>query len=168
MGLQRSFGAHKNIVTFIAAVIKPHTPAVKEYMLLTDYYPSEWRAHAHRHPCAASVLSLMNARLVRGEWLRLPEILCIMCDVCEAVACLHQSHTPIVHRDLKVENILIDERQRPVCFVLCDFGSATNRVRLCVSAHNTVLRCCRRKHTHAQRSKRRYSNTQHYRIARRK
>ena len=40
-GLQRSFGAHKNIVTFIAAVIKPHTPAVKEYMLLTDYYPSK-------------------------------------------------------------------------------------------------------------------------------
>ena len=101
-------------------------PGVREYLLLTDFYPSKLLDLVVS--ISASVLTLMNSRLVRGEWLRLNEILSIMCDMCEAVACLHQSHVPIVHRDLKVENILIDERQSPVCFVLCDFGSATNKV----------------------------------------
>lgn len=30
------------------------------------------------------------------------EVLKIFCDVCEAVAHLHQSQTPIIHRDIKV------------------------------------------------------------------
>ncbi|RCN29427.1 hypothetical protein ANCCAN_24815 [Ancylostoma caninum] len=50
--------------------------------------------------------------------------------MCEAVARLHHSVTPIIHRDLKVENILVDERNRagPPIYVLCDFGSATTKV----------------------------------------
>ena len=51
----------------------------------------------------------------------------IFCDICKAVARLHHCQTPIIHRDLKVENILKattpEER-----FVLCDFGSATAKV----------------------------------------
>lgn len=53
------------------------------------------------------------------------EILKIFCDVCEAVSRLHMCNTPIIHRDLKIENILITEEGN---FVLCDFGSATSRV----------------------------------------
>lgn len=30
------------------------------------------------------------------------EVLCIFCDMCEAVARLHHCKTPIMHRDLKV------------------------------------------------------------------
>ncbi|KAK2509603.1 hypothetical protein MC885_009856 [Smutsia gigantea] len=48
----------------------------------------------------------------------------IFCDTCEAVARLHQCKTPIIHRDLKVENILLHDRGH---YVLCDFGSATNK-----------------------------------------
>lgn len=50
--------------------------------------------------------------------------------MCEAVARLHHSRTPVCHRDLKLENILIDQRsgsEKPV-YVLCDFGSATTKV----------------------------------------
>ena len=50
------------------------------------------------------------------------KVLKIFCDVCEAVAKLHGLKPPVIHRDLKVENILVSE---PDTYVLCDFGSAT-------------------------------------------
>ncbi|KAF7252547.1 BMP-2-inducible protein kinase [Varanus komodoensis] len=64
----------------------------------------------------------MNQRLQTG--FTEPEVLRIFCDACEAVARLHQCKTPIVHRDLKVENILLNDSGN---YVLCDFGSATNK-----------------------------------------
>ena len=51
----------------------------------------------------------------------------VFCDVCRAVSRLHHCQTPIIHRDLKVENILKSEAG---AYVLCDFGSATAKVRL--------------------------------------
>ncbi|XP_049906816.1 AP2-associated protein kinase 1-like isoform X6 [Epinephelus moara] len=68
------------------------------------------------------VVNLMNQRLQTG--FTEAEVLQIFCDTCEAVAHLHHCKTPIIHRDLKVENILLHDRGH---YVLCDFGSATNR-----------------------------------------
>ena len=42
----------------------------------------------------------MNERLEEGFTEH--EVLHIFCDVCEAVACMHQQKPPIMHRDLKV------------------------------------------------------------------
>lgn len=53
------------------------------------------------------------------------EILQIFCDTAEAVSRLHHCQTPIIHRDLKIENILQNEAGH---FVLCDFGSATAKI----------------------------------------
>ncbi|KAG8267632.1 BMP-2-inducible protein kinase [Homalodisca vitripennis] len=53
------------------------------------------------------------------------EVLQIFCDVCDAVSRLHHCQTPIIHRDLKVENILLSDSGS---YVLCDFGSATGKV----------------------------------------
>ena len=53
------------------------------------------------------------------------DIVRIFCDICKGVARLHHCQTPIIHRDLKVENILRADDGR---FVLCDFGSATAKV----------------------------------------
>ena len=41
----------------------------------------------------------------------------------DAVSVLHSSNPPIVHRDLKLENLLINSKRNGI--KLCDFGSAT-------------------------------------------
>ena len=41
----------------------------------------------------------------------------------DAVSVLHSSNPPIVHRDLKLENLLINTKRNGI--KLCDFGSAT-------------------------------------------
>lgn len=53
------------------------------------------------------------------------EVLKIFCDICEGVSRLHHCQTPILHRDLKVENVLQGDNGD---FVLCDFGSATGKI----------------------------------------
>lgn len=60
----------------------------------------------------------MNTRLQNR--LTEPEILSIISDIAEGVACMHYLQPPLLHRDLKVENVLIATSRR---FVLCDFGS---------------------------------------------
>jgi AP2-associated kinase len=42
----------------------------------------------------------------------------------KAVAFLHYSNPPILHRDIKVENILLSGND----YKLCDFGSATTNI----------------------------------------
>jgi AP2-associated kinase len=64
---------------------------------------------------------MMNRRL--RERLTEAEILQIFVDVSEGVAHMHNSRPPVLHRDLKVENIL---QSSHTSFKLCDFGSATN------------------------------------------
>ncbi|VDN31944.1 unnamed protein product [Gongylonema pulchrum] len=107
---------HKNIVSYVDHMILKNNCGVYECSLLTAYYKN-------------SVLQLMNDRHLAGRCLSANEVLKIFCDVCEAVARLHHSQTPVIHRDLKAENVLIDERQRgSPTYVLCDFGSATTKV----------------------------------------
>lgn len=66
------------------------------------------------------IIDMMNRRL--RERLTEAEILQIFVDVCEGVAFMHNSRPPLLHRDLKVENIL---QSTPTSYKLCDFGSAT-------------------------------------------
>ena len=62
----------------------------------------------------------MNTRLQTrlAEW----EVLKIISDAAEAVACMHYLKPPLLHRDLKIENVLISNDG---CYKLCDFGSCT-------------------------------------------
>lgn len=69
------------------------------------------------------VVQLMNEHINLGFSESL--VLKIFTDTCEAVAKLHHADPPVIHRDLKVENILRSDRGD---FVLCDYGSATRRV----------------------------------------
>ncbi|SCV74186.1 BQ2448_6618 [Microbotryum intermedium] len=66
------------------------------------------------------IIDLMNTRLQNR--LTETEILKIFSDTVEAVAHMHYQHPPLIHRDLKVENILLSP---PQTFKLCDFGSTT-------------------------------------------
>jgi AP2-associated kinase len=52
-----------------------------------------------------------------------PEILHIFSDVVEGVATMHYLKPPLLHRDLKVENVLITTVAGNKIYKLCDFGS---------------------------------------------
>lgn len=53
------------------------------------------------------------------------ETICrILFQTCKAVIYMHSKMPPIIHRDLKIENLLLLKG----CIKLCDFGSATTEV----------------------------------------
>lgn len=69
------------------------------------------------------LIDFMNTRLQHR--LTEPEILKIFSDVSEGVACMHYLKPPLLHRDLKVENVLISlSPGKSPLYKLCDFGSA--------------------------------------------
>ncbi|XP_040270378.1 AP2-associated protein kinase 1 isoform X8 [Bufo bufo] len=109
--IMRDLSGHKNIVGYIDSSINSMSNGdVWEVLILMDFCRG------------GQVVNLMNQRLQTGFTEN--EVLQIFCDTCEAVARLHQCKIPIIHRDLKVENILLHDRGH---YVLCDFGSATNK-----------------------------------------
>lgn len=107
---QKSLNGHKNIIGYIDSSITPTNNGVHEVLLLMPF-------------CKNNMLAMMNARLSIGFTEQ--EVLQIFCDIAEAVSRLHHCQTPIIHRDLKIENILQTDGGH---FVLCDFGSATPHV----------------------------------------
>ncbi|XP_077162300.1 AP2-associated protein kinase 1 isoform X10 [Paroedura picta] len=109
--IMRDLAGHKNIVGYIDSSINSVSSGdVWEVLILMDFCRG------------GQVVNLMNQHLQTG--FTESEVLQIFCDTCESVARLHQCKLPIVHRDLKVENILLHDRGH---YVLCDFGSATNK-----------------------------------------
>ncbi|XP_041442889.1 AP2-associated protein kinase 1 isoform X7 [Xenopus laevis] len=109
--IMRDLSGHKNIVGYMDSSINSVSSGdVWEVLILMDFCRG------------GQVVNLMNQRLQTG--FTESEVLQIFCDTCEAVARLHQCKTPIIHRDLKVENILLHDRGH---YVLCDFGSAINK-----------------------------------------
>ncbi|KAG8454424.1 hypothetical protein GDO86_000883 [Hymenochirus boettgeri] len=111
IAIMNELSGHKNIVGYLDCAINSASDNVWEILILMEYCR------------AGQVVNQMNQRLLSG--FTESEVLRIFCDTCEAVARLHQCKTPIIHRDLKVENILLNDNGN---YVLCDFGSATNRI----------------------------------------
>ncbi|KAI0851016.1 hypothetical protein F5Y00DRAFT_24588 [Daldinia vernicosa] len=102
---------HETIVTYIDS----HASEIKggsgyEVFLLMEYCNG------------GGLIDFMNTRLQHR--LTEPEILNIFSDVAEGVACMHYLKPPLLHRDLKVENVLITVNGSKMKFKLCDFGSA--------------------------------------------
>ncbi|KAM6177003.1 BMP-2-inducible protein kinase isoform 1-T1 [Erethizon dorsatum] len=108
--IMKELSGHKNIVGYLDCAVNSISDNVWEVLILMEYCR------------AGQVVNQMNKKLQTG--FTEPEVLQIFCDTCEAVARLHQCKTPIIHRDLKVENILLNDSGN---YVLCDFGSATNK-----------------------------------------
>ncbi|XP_074545813.1 AP2-associated protein kinase 1-like isoform X2 [Halichoeres trimaculatus] len=109
--IMKDLVGHKNIVGYLdSSVTAMGSRDVWEVFILMDYCKG------------GQVVNLMNQRLQTG--FTEAEVLQIFCDTCDAVSRLHQRKTPIIHRDLKVENILLHDKGH---YVLCDFGSATNK-----------------------------------------
>ncbi|CAK7270732.1 Ark- serine/threonine protein kinase [Sporothrix epigloea] len=109
---------HRAIVTYFDSHASELHGGGYEVFLLMEYCDG------------GGLMDFMNTRLQHR--LTEPEILNIFSDVAEGVACMHYLKPPLLHRDLKVENVLISKgstgksggssnRRR---FKLCDFGSA--------------------------------------------
>lgn len=79
-----------------------------EVLLLMEFCPNK------------SLLDFMNQRLTTK--LSEKEALKIMYDISVGIAQLHYLETPLIHRDIKIENVLVDSQNN---FKLCDFGSTT-------------------------------------------
>ncbi|KAF8971667.1 hypothetical protein BDZ97DRAFT_1136609 [Flammula alnicola] len=106
--IMRLLKGHPNIVHLIDAAWHKLPNGTFEVFILMEFCPG------------GGIIDMMNRRL--RERLTEVEILQIFVDVCEGVAYMHNSRPPLLHRDLKVENIL---QSSPTSFKLCDFGSAT-------------------------------------------
>ncbi|KAI0032159.1 hypothetical protein K488DRAFT_50509 [Vararia minispora EC-137] len=106
--IMRILRGHPNIVQLIDAAWHRLPNGLYEVFILMEF-------------CAGGgIIDMMNRRL--RERLTEAEILQIFVDVCEGVAAMHNLRPPLLHRDLKVENIL---QSSDTLFKLCDFGSAT-------------------------------------------
>ncbi|OBZ82792.1 Serine/threonine-protein kinase ppk30 [Choanephora cucurbitarum] len=108
IAFMRRLGDHKNIVRYYESRIDALPIGGFEALILMEYCPG------------GGVIDLMNRRL--QQRLTEPEILKIFSDVAEALAYMHYCNPPVLHRDLKVENILILNQDH---YKLCDFGSAS-------------------------------------------
>ncbi|KAH9854277.1 hypothetical protein C2E23DRAFT_66293 [Lenzites betulinus] len=106
--IMRILKGHPNIVFLIDAAWHRLPNATFEVFILMEFCPG------------GGIIDMMNRRL--RERLTEAEILTIFVDVCEGLAAMHALKPPILHRDLKVENIL---QASPTSYKLCDFGSAT-------------------------------------------
>lgn len=114
---------HKAIVTYIDSHASELRGGGYEVFLLMEYCNG------------GGLIDFMNTRLQHR--LTEPEILNIFADVAEGVACMHYLRPPLLHRDLKVENVLITVAGSTRKFKLCDFGSAAPPR----SAPTTVVEC---------------------------
>ncbi|KAI3337115.1 kinase-like protein [Xylariaceae sp. AK1471] len=101
---------HRPIVTYMDSHASELKGGGYEVFLLMEYCNG------------GGLIDFMNTRLQHR--LTEPEILNIFSDIAEGVACMHYLKPPLLHRDLKVENVLITVHGSKRKFKLCDFGSS--------------------------------------------
>ncbi|BGP14633.1 hypothetical protein JCM10213_002199 [Rhodosporidiobolus nylandii] len=111
--VMRQLKNHPKIVNMIEASVADLPGGVDGSKGYEIYILMEWCP-------GGGIIDMMNTRLQNR--LTESEILKIFSDVVEAVAHMHYQSPPLIHRDLKVENILLTP---PNTYKLCDFGSTT-------------------------------------------
>ncbi|XP_068089995.1 cyclin-G-associated kinase isoform X2 [Hyperolius riggenbachi] len=107
----KKLSGHPNIVQFssAASIGKEESDTGQgEFLLLTEL-------------CKGQLVEFLNKAESKTP-LSCDTILKIFYQTCRAVQHLHKQKPPIIHRDLKVENLLVSNQGT---IKLCDFGSAT-------------------------------------------
>ncbi|KAM3938815.1 cyclin-G-associated kinase [Leptodactylus fuscus] len=107
----KKLSGHPNIVQFCSAASigkEESDTGQGEFLLLTEL-------------CKGQLVEFLNKAESKGP-LSCDTILKMFYQTCRAVQHMHKQKPPIIHRDLKVENLLIGNQGT---IKLCDFGSAT-------------------------------------------
>lgn len=108
----KKLSGHPNVIDFIAAaaIEKGQSGHGKsEYLLLTELCPGG---------------PLVDVLQQRTTNLTVAQVLQIFYQTCSAVRHMHTQSPPIIHRDLKIENLLLSSKGT---IKLCDFGSSTTK-----------------------------------------
>ncbi|KAF2637212.1 hypothetical protein P280DRAFT_472390 [Massarina eburnea CBS 473.64] len=128
---------HKHIVTYMDSHASQLKGEGYEVFLLMEF-------------CSGGgLIDFMNTRLQHR--LTEPEILHIFSDVAEGVATMHYLRPPLLHRDLKVENVLITTVDGHRIYKLCDFGStAPPRPAAATAAEGRLIEDDVQRHTTLQ------------------
>ncbi|KAM5192660.1 cyclin-G-associated kinase isoform 2-T2 [Mantella aurantiaca] len=108
----KKLSGHPNIVQFssAASIGKEESDTGQgEFLLLTEL-------------CKGQLVEFLNRAESKGP-LSCDTILKIFYQTCRAVQHMHKQKPPLIHRDLKVENLLVSNQGT---IKLCDFGSATS------------------------------------------
>ena len=118
INLLKELSSHRNIIKYVDHSIHQINKSfyansedtIYEILLLTEYCLN------------GALITRLNEQRSLGINLAERQIVRIFADVCNAVsACHFRRPESILHRDIKLENILIDSQQNSI---LCDFGSA--------------------------------------------
>ncbi|XP_058402474.1 cyclin-G-associated kinase isoform X3 [Diceros bicornis minor] len=107
----KKLSGHPNIVQFCSAASigkEESDTGQAEFLLLTEL-------------CRGQLVEFLRKGESKGP-LSCDTVLKIFYQTCRAVQHMHRQKPPIVHRDLKVENLLLSNQGT---IKLCDFGSAT-------------------------------------------
>ncbi|XP_051054005.1 cyclin-G-associated kinase isoform X4 [Phodopus roborovskii] len=107
----KKLSGHPNIVQFCSAASigkEESDTGQAEFLLLTEL-------------CKGQLVEFLRKVECKGP-LSCDSILKIFYQTCRAVQHMHRQKPPIIHRDLKVENLLLSNQGT---IKLCDFGSAT-------------------------------------------
>ncbi|XP_071444981.1 cyclin-G-associated kinase isoform X2 [Hetaerina americana] len=110
ISILKKLSGNPNVIQFIAASQIDKTKSshgMTEYLVLTEL-------------CVGG--SLVDVLRVRNGPLTPEEVCRVFWQVCKSVQHMHNQTPPIIHRDLKIENLLIGADG---AIKLCDFGSAT-------------------------------------------
>ncbi|XP_062963648.1 cyclin-G-associated kinase isoform X2 [Cynocephalus volans] len=107
----KKLSGHPNIVQFCSAASigkEESDTGQAEFLLLTEL-------------CKGQLVEFLKRIESKGP-LSCDTVLKIFYQACRAVQHMHRQKPPIIHRDLKVENLLVSNQGT---IKLCDFGSAT-------------------------------------------
>eukprot|EP00658_Telonema_sp_P-2_P012482 TRINITY_DN14751_c0_g1_i4.p1 TRINITY_DN14751_c0_g1~~TRINITY_DN14751_c0_g1_i4.p1 ORF type:complete len:641 (-),score=133.96 TRINITY_DN14751_c0_g1_i4:296-2218(-) len=80
---------------------------------------------------------LIDVMKTRTKHFSVPELLDIFMCIAKAAEHLHLQEPPIAHRDLKIENVLLD--QATGVYKVCDFGSCSSQVHVCETEQDVAL-----------------------------
>ncbi|CAG9856413.1 unnamed protein product [Phyllotreta striolata] len=113
INILKTISGHPHIIQYLSAsfIDKSQTQhGSSEFLLVTELCPG------------GSLVDILQARTAPFD---VDIIVRIFYQACKAVAHMHSQNPPIIHRDLKIENLLISAEST---IKLCDFGSSTTEI----------------------------------------